>query len=170
MTNQIANFPKQIVAKMVSYQFEQNENPKGVEVFQKNKECSVDGFRWNRTSEGAVFWHEVIINQNFEHFYTKHPKASEINISDRVKQYLGNTNRDADLYHPMILRAAAEAIVSQCEVLMHSNEIIYYSDYRTISEKITAGFRWAENKNTIGDVAREILDNKYFNTSNAWSK
>lgn len=72
---EIADFPIEIVEKMLEYQVLQG-NPRDVSVFEK---CNVNsrrgfGFDWETTDDGHYFWNDVINNKNFALFFDRYPK------------------------------------------------------------------------------------------------
>ena len=72
---EIADFPVEIVERMLECQVEQGDK-RDVSVFERNKIAGVDskGFDWIKTKEGARFWIEVIAFKNFDTFFQKYPK------------------------------------------------------------------------------------------------
>lgn len=66
---QIADFPTEVVQKMLEYQKEQGNEEYGVEVFEELKTAGSRGFSWSRTREGSDFWGDVIDNKNFDRFF-----------------------------------------------------------------------------------------------------
>jgi len=73
--NQIADFPKEIVEKMLYYQ-EQQGNKRDITVFEKNKTAGIreKGFTWSNTDEDSEFWCKVISEKKFYVFFEKYPK------------------------------------------------------------------------------------------------
>lgn len=71
---EIANFPIQIVEKMLSYQ-EKQGNARNVEIFEDyaSRNRINGGFDWNYTDEGIAFWCNVIDNEKFDLFFEKFP-------------------------------------------------------------------------------------------------
>lgn len=72
---EIANFPIEIVKKMLERQFEQT-GKKDVSVFEAKKQADVlsGGINWAPTIEGFYFWNAVIDLKNFKLFFEKYPK------------------------------------------------------------------------------------------------
>ena len=75
---QIADFPVEIVEKMLERQVEQG-NKRDVSVFEQSK---YDGFDWDITPEGGQFWVEIIKNKNFDLFFEKYPKDSPVETAE----------------------------------------------------------------------------------------
>lgn len=72
---QIAEFPKEVVEKMLERQVEQG-NTKSIELFEirANRGGSKGGFSWDETPEGYSFWKNVIEFKNFDYFFERYPK------------------------------------------------------------------------------------------------
>ena len=66
---QIADFPIEIVEKMLERQVEQG-NPRDVTVFENKVYASSRqrGFTWDITQEGGAFWRDIVYNKNFQLF------------------------------------------------------------------------------------------------------
>lgn len=71
----IADFPPEIVEKMLEYQ-EKQGNKRNVKVFEKNRcsTCRAGGFDWIDTDEGSEFWEKVIKQRDFDVFFGRYPK------------------------------------------------------------------------------------------------
>lgn len=74
---EIANFPAEIVEKMLSYQ-EKQGNERNVEIFEEyaSRNRVNGGFDWNYTNEGIAFWCNVIDNEKFDLFFEKYPRVN----------------------------------------------------------------------------------------------
>lgn len=74
LTGDIKDFPIEVVQMMVARQYEQIGRC-GVEVFQINRSISAHGggFNWDASSEGHKFWHDVIMDYDWELFFSKYP-------------------------------------------------------------------------------------------------
>lgn len=72
---QLEGFPEEVVEKMLERQVEQG-NEKNVSVFEKDRFADKEegGFAWNITEEGDSFWSDVIVEEDFERFFTFYPK------------------------------------------------------------------------------------------------
>jgi hypothetical protein len=77
----IKDFPIEIVEKMVEEQVKQGNKP-DVEVFQKyaSEDATDGGFNWGDTEDGMDFWIEVIGCGNFEFFFEKYHRKSNVYI------------------------------------------------------------------------------------------
>lgn len=75
----IANFPIEVVQKMVDEQVKQG-NKANVSVFQNNRNTNFmsGGFTWHRTDDGALFWEGVIRFYCFDAFFDKYPKTNPL--------------------------------------------------------------------------------------------
>ena len=75
----IKDFPIEVVEKMIEEQVKQGNCP-NVEVFQKYITADVDdgGFAWNQTDDGTEFWIEILDGGNFDLFFKKYPKKTNL--------------------------------------------------------------------------------------------
>lgn len=81
LVGQIANFPIEVVQKMVERQVEQY----GKADIKQFQECRCDGFTWSATIEGNPFWSNVIIDEDFNSFFSKYPKRkSSTEVTHKV--------------------------------------------------------------------------------------
>lgn len=78
MRNEIKDFPKEIVDKMLEYQ-KKCSGVENIEVFKTHKRASQlrDGFNWWETPEGEYFWEDVIGENKFDVFFKLYPKEPE---------------------------------------------------------------------------------------------
>lgn len=89
---QLEGFPKEIIAKMLDYQ-EKQGNKRNVSIFEKRIVTGRfnEGFSWDKTQEGGVFWHKVINNKDFDFFFERYPKkdnTQDFRINDKVYDIL----------------------------------------------------------------------------------
>lgn len=70
LKGKIANFPIEVVQKMVDYQEEQKRKA-DPSVFADNL---LAGFTWSKTPEGAIWWNDIITHRNFSKFFEKYPR------------------------------------------------------------------------------------------------
>ena len=72
---EIADFPVEIVERMLECQVEQG-NKRDVSVFEKYsaRNNTKGGFDWHSTTEGRDFWVSVICGKQFDLFFKKYPK------------------------------------------------------------------------------------------------
>lgn len=81
----IADFPPEIVEKMLEYQ-EKQGNQRCVKVFEENKwnGHTYRGFDWKNTDEGWDFWKIVIVDEKFDVFFKRYPKDNPEPRPDEV--------------------------------------------------------------------------------------
>lgn len=104
----IKDFPIEVVEKMIEEQVRQGNCP-NVEVFQRSvaSEMEDGGFDWNETEDGYNFWEEVIVNSNFELFFKRYPKKTNLvyivgdsevgmDIIKTLEKYGGINNKNYD--------------------------------------------------------------------------
>lgn len=77
LKGKIADFPLEVVQKMVDCQIEQG-NKGNPEIFSSFIDASrpSGGFSWAITEEGHIFWDHVINGKNFKKFFEHFPKKS----------------------------------------------------------------------------------------------
>jgi hypothetical protein len=79
LVGDIKEYPIEVVEKMIEEQIKQGNCP-NVEVFQRyaNADTADGGFNWSDTKDGDDFWMEVIDDGNFELFFEKYPKKTNL--------------------------------------------------------------------------------------------
>jgi hypothetical protein len=81
----LIDVPIEVIAKMLERQVEQG-NKEDVSVF----ENSINGgFDWDKSKEGKQFWTEVLMYDNFNHFFEKYPKQEEQPQEEHEYFYVG---------------------------------------------------------------------------------
>ena len=83
LIGQIADFPIEVVQKMVERQIEY-KNKYDISQFQYLKDS---GFEWIGTPEGGIFWASVVYDKNFALFFEKYPKNKNIIIKNFKKKF-----------------------------------------------------------------------------------
>ena len=75
LVGQIANFPLEVVERMVFEQVNQYIKPNPA-VFAKSKTAAArqGGFNWSETKDGHRFWFDVIRLNDFDSFFKRYPK------------------------------------------------------------------------------------------------
>ena len=91
--NKIANFPQEVIDKMLERQFEQI-GIRNIINFQANKMSNKNqfGFDCDNTIEGDNFWHSVIYLENFDVFFKKYPKSKPY----PKMMYVGDSEKDVE--------------------------------------------------------------------------
>ena len=71
---ELYDVPKEVVDKMLERQVEQG-NPESIAVFEKEIIADKDGggFDWSDTKEDHDFWEAVLMENNFDLFFTVYP-------------------------------------------------------------------------------------------------
>lgn len=74
LIGEIKDFPIEVVQKMVEEQIAQGNAP-DVTVFQNDSNATVeyDGFSWDDTEDGSIFWGKIINGHEFDLFFKKYP-------------------------------------------------------------------------------------------------
>ena len=75
LKGKIADFPIEVVQKMVDYQEEQG-NTADPSKFAANVTADREhgNFTWSLTPEGHLWWSEIIDGRNFSKFFEKYPR------------------------------------------------------------------------------------------------
>lgn len=81
----IADFPPEIVEKMLEYQ-ERQGNQRNIKVFEKDRWSlhASGGFSWIDTDEGFNFWDKVILCKKFDIFFELYPKDNPESVPTAV--------------------------------------------------------------------------------------
>lgn len=81
----IADFPPEIVEKMLEYQ-ERQGNQRNIKVFEKDRWSlhASGGFSWIDTDEGFNFWDKVILCKKFDIFFERYPKDNPESVPTAV--------------------------------------------------------------------------------------
>ena len=84
----IADFPIEIVEKMIERQVEQGNKP-DVKAFHRypSNFAESGGFDWKYTIEGVHFWEEVIVDKNYNVFFERYPKDIDGQISKAYENF-----------------------------------------------------------------------------------
>ena len=123
LKGQIANFPIEVVQKMVENQVEQG-NPANVSIFQRDALSSklTGGFDWDVSEEGNKFWKQVIVEKNFRLFFVEYPKTVYIKTSSKVY------GRD------IIYTLEKYGGINKNEYIGDTKNCIYYINYNNVIE------------------------------------
>ena len=80
LIDDLAGFPLGVVIKMMEEQ-EKQGNKSDIRIFQRNNAADKwYGFSWADSDDGTAFWHDIIVEQNFNLFYRKYPKYKKYDI------------------------------------------------------------------------------------------
>lgn len=69
----LVGIPREVISVMLQNQYEQT-GKWDVDMFKRTR---WDGFSWNESNEGQVFWGEVLADKNFTPFFTRYPERFE---------------------------------------------------------------------------------------------
>ena len=114
----IADFPIEIVEKMIERQVQQGNKP-DVKAFHRfaSSDAEEGGFNWKDTIEGVSFWDNVIGDNNFNVFFEMYPKhiddkilkayeifsKAEGAVRDLMKSRFAELLKDTDWEKPMVV-------------------------------------------------------------------
>lgn len=116
----IKNFPIEVVNKMVEEQVRQG-NRADVSVFQKSRiaDRKNRGFNWDESTDGPLFWHGVISNDEFDLFFEKYPK-----VADSKVYIIGDSEVGMDIIPTLEARGG----INKNGYRGNNNNAIYYID------------------------------------------
>lgn len=112
----IADFPIEVVEKMIERQVEQGNKPDATAFHRYASNDAIDGgFNWHDTIEGTQFWDNVIGYNNFDVFFEMYPKhiddkilkayeifnKAEVAVRDLMKSRFAELLKDTDWEKPM---------------------------------------------------------------------
>lgn len=87
LVGEIADFPIEVVERMVYEQINQKQEPNPT-VFALKNSAALDegGFSWALTEDGYTFWEKVVRYKDFDIFFSRYPKKLEVenNTADLV--------------------------------------------------------------------------------------
>lgn len=79
LVGKIADFPIEVVERMVYEQINQSQKPNPTVFTIKNFAGPGEGgFSWALTEDGYAFWEKVIRDKNFDLFFSKYPKKTVV--------------------------------------------------------------------------------------------
>lgn len=114
----IADFPIEVVEKMIERQVEQGNKPDAKAFHRYASNDAIDGgFNWHDTIEGTQFWDIVISDNNFNVFFEMYPKhiddkilkayeifnKAESAVRDLMKSRFAELLKDTDWEKPMVV-------------------------------------------------------------------
>lgn len=107
LVGQIANFPLEVVERMVFEQVNQFIKPNPA-VFAKSKTAAArqGGFNWSETYDGHHFWDDVIRLNDFDSFFKRYPKKYMEDISQ---------NTDSNLVYAIGVMGNGEKVIEALE-------------------------------------------------------
>lgn len=88
LVGEIADFPIEVVERMVYEQVNQGHLPNPTVFATKNSAPYCEGgFTWDVTKDGYNFWEKVIREKNFDLFFSKYPKKNTADLVYAVGNY-----------------------------------------------------------------------------------
>ena len=129
LVGKIEGFPIEVVQKMLERQVEQG-NKEDVKVFQSNPVASKrwKGFDWEKTIEGGIFWHIIIVLRKFDLFFAIYPKNHYVYIRQ------DGTKKCSNVINTLISKGS----INKDILWGNSSKTCYYIDPITKEIKCTA--------------------------------
>ena len=79
LVGEIADFPMEVVERMVYEQISQRQKPNPtVFAIKKNAAPAEGGFSWAATEDGYAFWEKVITKKDWDLFFSKYPRKTVV--------------------------------------------------------------------------------------------
>lgn len=153
LIGQIANFPLEVVERMVFEQVKQGHKPNPA-VFAKSKTAAEEqgGFTWSETHDGHSFWDDVIRLNNFNVFFERYPKKYMEDSSQ-------NTN--SNLVYAIGVLGNGEGVIEALESHGGINARGHYGDEPTYLYYIDPETNYIEICGEGDNPLRKILEATY---------
>ena len=155
LIGQIANFPLEVVERMVYEQVNQFIKPDPA-VFAKSKTASAGqgGFTWSETKDGHRFWFDVIRLNDFDSFFKRYPK-----------KYMGDSSQtpDSNLVYAIGVTGNGDKVIEALESHGGINVRGHYGDEPTYLYYIDPETNYIEicGKDESDKPLRKILEATY---------
>lgn len=153
LVGQIANFPLEVVERMVYEQVNQFIKPDPA-VFAKSKTAAAGqgGFTWSETKDGHNFWYCVIRLNDFDSFFKRYPKKY---MEDSSK----NTN--SNLVYAIGVLGNGEGVIEALESHGGINARGHYGDEPTYLYYIDPETNYIEICGEGDNPLRKVLEATY---------
>lgn len=120
LVGEIADFPMEVVERMVYEQVKQCQNPNPTVFAIKNSAAHCEGgFSWSATEDGFDFWEKVIRYKNFDLFFSKYPKKTVVYENKNRVYAVGDHNNGKKVIDALIKHGGV-------------NKLDYKGDYETL--------------------------------------
>lgn len=91
LVGKIADFPMEVVERMVYEQISQRQKPNPtVFAIKEFAAPGEGGFSWAATEDGYAFWENVIRYKNFDVFFSKYPRKTVVYENKNLVYAIGN--------------------------------------------------------------------------------
>lgn len=155
LVGQIANFPLEVVERMVFEQVNQFNKPNPT-LFAKSKTAAArqGGFNWSETYDGHHFWDDVIRLKDFDSFFKRYPKKY---MEDSSK------NTDSNLVYAIGVMGNGEKVIEALVSHGGINTRGHYGDEPTYLYYIDPETNYIEicGENEFDEPLRKVLEATY---------
>jgi hypothetical protein len=91
LVGKIADFPMEVVERMVYEQINQRQKPNPTVFAMKTSAAPGEGgFSWAATEDGYAFWEKVISKKDWDLFFSKYPKKTVVYENKKKVYAVGN--------------------------------------------------------------------------------
>lgn len=155
LVGQIANFPLEVVERMVFEQVNQYIKPDPA-VFAKSKTAAASqgGFNWSETKDGHHFWYCVIRLNDFDSFFKRYPK-----------KYMEDSSQtpDSNLVYAIGVLGNGEKVIEALEKHGGINARGHYGDESTYLYYIDPETKYIEicGEDEFDKPLRKVLEAAY---------
>lgn len=103
LVGEIADFPMEVVERMVYEQINQSQKPNPTVFAIKNSAApSEGGFSWVATEDGYAFWEKVIRKKNWDLFFSKYPKKTVVYENTNRVYAVGDHNNSEKVIDALV--------------------------------------------------------------------
>lgn len=128
LVGKIADFPMEVVERMVYEQINQRQKPNPTVFAIKNSAAPGEGgFSWAATEDGYAFWEKVISKKDWDLFFSKYPKKTVVSESKKYVYAVG----DRKNYKKVIDGLVENGGVNQLNYTGDCEDWIYYIEPTT---------------------------------------
>ena len=167
LVGEIADFPMEVVERMVYEQISQRQKPNPTAfAIKRSAAPSEGGFSWAATEDGYTFWEKVIRKKDFDLFFSKYPRKTVVSESKKWVYAVGNYNIGQKVIDTLVEHGG----VNQLNYTGDCEEWIYYIEPTTniiqvcdvnydakLYEVIMATFTPLEIEDTTVEVSMEEI-------------
>lgn len=103
LVGKIADFPMEVVERMVYEQINQRQKPNPTVFAIKDSAAPGEGgFSWAATEDGYAFWEKVISKKDWDLFFSKYPKKTVVYENKNIVYAVGKHNNGKKVIDALI--------------------------------------------------------------------
>ena len=167
LVGKIADFPIEVVERMVYEQINQRQKPNPTVFAIKNFAGSGEGgFSWAASEDGYAFWEKVISHKDFDLFFSKYPRKTVVYENKNLVYAVGNHKNRRKVIDRLVEHGGVNQLnyTGDCETWLYyiepNTNIIRVCDTRTdikLYEMIVALYTPLEIEDTTVEVSMEEI-------------